>query len=90
MYEATRKVFWTGVRIPPSPPKVTMGLIEILETLKHDKTIIGYHIDGDDVYVYHNVSIERIELNLVVSSDGDALGFDRANSKEVDNLSEKT
>ena len=70
LYEAKRKVFWTGVRFSPPPPKVTMDYIEFLESLKQNKTIIDYRIDGNDVYVYPVVPIERIELNLVVSSDG--------------------
>lgn len=50
-----------------------MGYIEFLESLKQNKTIIDYRVDGNDVYIYPVVPIERIQLNLVVSSDGDAM-----------------
>ena len=50
-----------------------MGYIEFLESLKQNKTIIDYRVEGNNVYVYPVVPIERIELNLVVSSDGDAM-----------------
>ena len=50
-----------------------MDYIEFLESLKQDKRIVDYRVDGNNVYVSPVVPIERIELNLVVSSDGDAL-----------------
>lgn len=50
-----------------------MELIEFLESLKQDKKIISYRIDGNDLYISPVVPVEKIQLTFVVSSDGDAM-----------------
>ena len=57
-----------------------MNYIEQLEQLKQDKKIVDYRIDGNNVYVSPVVPIEHINIKFEVSSDGDALGFDRVTS----------
>jgi len=44
LYEAKRKVFWTGVRIPPPPPEV-----HVLDERNHFMGSNGCASDGGDL-----------------------------------------
>lgn len=45
-------------------------VLEYLQDLKDRKIIAHYQLDGNDVFISPVVSVDYIQLNIVISSDG--------------------
>ena len=78
MYEATRKVFWTGVRISPPPPK------RFMEQAIHF-VMEFYQVSREDAI---NLYWDEVEATMNLF-DGGVIGFDKATSTEVDNSTQR-
>jgi len=70
LYEADRKVFWTGVRLPPSPPKV-------ITEVTRNKSGHRVRASGQDcvssVDSLPNRPLRRVVENATITFDGDAM-----------------